>query len=91
MLVEKLIEWGLALLNGILNILDVLPDMPSTVVSALDSFFDLIFGNLTVLNFFLPVSYVATFVLIAVLVNNFERIYAAVMWVLRKIPVLGIE
>lgn len=38
MLVEKLVEWGLALLNAILNILDVLPDMPSSVVSALDSF-----------------------------------------------------
>ena len=91
MLIETLTTWGLNLLNAVLNILDVLPDMPTSVVAALDDFFDLIFGNLSVLNFFLPVSYVTGFVLVAVLVENFEHIYSAVMWVLRKIPVLGIE
>ena len=91
MLIETLINWGLQLLNAILNVLDILPDMPASVVSALDSFFDLIFDNLSLLNFFLPVTYVASFVLVAVLVENFEHIYSAVMWVLRKIPMLGIE
>ena len=84
MLVEALGNLGVQILNAVLNILDVLPDMPQTVVSALSNFFDLVFDNCSLIGFFVPLPLV-------VLVVNFEHIYAGVMWILRKIPVLGIE
>ena len=54
MLVEALGNLGVQVLNAVLNILDVLPDMPQTVVSALSNFFDLVFGNCSLIGFFVP-------------------------------------
>ena len=88
MLVEGLCNLGLTVLNAILDTLDILPDMPQPIVSAVNDFIDLIFGGISLLNFFIPVSYLATFVLIAIAVENFEKIYSFVMWVLRKVPFL---
>lgn len=39
MLIEALGNLGIKVLNAILNVLDVLPDMPAEVVNALNSFF----------------------------------------------------
>ena len=91
MLVEALGNLGGQVLNAVLNILDVLPDMPQTVVSALSNFFDLVFGNCSLIGFFVPLPLVKVLLPLVVLVVNFEHIYAGVMWILRKIPVLGIE
>lgn len=86
MLVEGFCRLGLVVLNAVLNALDVLPDMPLPIVSAVNSFIDLIFQGISILNFFIPVSYLGAFVLIAIAVENFEKIYSFVMWVLRKVP-----
>ena len=91
MLIEAIGNLGLKLLSAVMAVLDVLPDMPSAVVSALNSFFDLIFDNCAVLGFFVPLSLVKGLLPLALLVVNFEHIYAGIMWVLRKIPMLGIE
>ena len=40
---------------------------------------------------FVPLPLVKILLPLVVLVVNFEHIYAGVMWILRKIPVLGIE
>ena len=91
MLVEALGNLGVQVLNAVLNILDVLPDMPQAVVSALGNFFDLVFDNCSLIGFFVPLPLVKILLPLVVLVVNFEHIYAGVMWILRKIPVLGIE
>ena len=91
MLVEGLCNLGLVVLNAVLDLLDVLPDMPQVIISAVNAFVDLIFQGISILNFFIPVSYLGAFVLIAIAIENFEKVYSFVMWVLRKIPFVGIE
>ena len=92
MLTERLIEWGLNFFDSFLNFLDVLPAMPDSVVSALDLFFTNIFEyGWTGACFFLPMDYVLVLFPLVLIVSNFEHVYHLVMWVLRKIPFVGIE
>lgn len=92
MLTEKLIDAGLFLMDTILNFLDVLPAMPDKVVQVLDSFLGNIFSyGWNGACFFLPMDYVLILIPLVLLVVNFEHVYHLIMWVLRKIPVVGIE
>lgn len=91
MLVEKMFDVALWIVNAFMTLLDVLPDFPDELVTALNTFFDLIFDNLSLLSFFLPLGIVQVLIPLVILVINFEHIYALIMWVLRKIPMLGIQ
>lgn len=91
MLTQLLMDAGRHLLGAILSVMDVLPGMPQTVRSAIQNFFNLIFDNIGILGFFVPINFCVTFVGMAIAVENFEHIYSFIMWVLRKIPFTGIE
>lgn len=92
MLTEALINAGMFLFDVILNFLDLLPDMPEEVVTVLDEFFDLIFTNgWSIACFVIPMDFALMLLPLVILVANFERVYHLIMWVLRKIPMLGIE
>lgn len=92
MLTEKMIYVGFAILNSILDFLDALPQIPDEVVSVLNQFFDLVFVNgWNAACFFVPMDFVLILVPLVILVDNFEHVYHLIMWVLRKIPLLGIE
>ena len=91
MLVEALFTAVTWLIDAILNVLDVLPDFPAELVTSVEEFFSLIFDNLSILGFFLPLSTVKILIPLVLLVINFEDVYAFVMWLLRKIPFLGIK
>ena len=91
MLVEGLFTVVKWLLNAILNLLDVLPDFPASLVSSLNSFFDLVFDNLSLIGFFIPLTTVKILVPLLIVVINFEYIYAFIMWILRKIPFIDVK
>lgn len=55
-------------------------------------FLDTLFTNAQeLINLFLPWDIVRFGIPVVIIVVNFEHIYDLVMWVLRKIPMLGIE
>ena len=91
MLTEALFTAVTWLLDAILNILDVLPEFPPELVASVEEFFSLIFDNLSILGFFLPLSTIKILIPLILLVINFEDVYAFIMWLLRKIPFLGIK
>ena len=92
MLTEALINAGMFLFDVILNFLDLLPDMPEEVLTVLDEFFDLIFTNgWSIACFVIPMDFALMLLPLVILVANFERVYHLIMWVLRKIPLLGIK
>lgn len=91
-LTEKLIDAGVFLMDSILNFLDVLPDMPESVVEFLNTFIDLVFVNgWNAVCFFIPINLVKILLPLVLIVVNFEHAYQVIMWVLRKIPLVGIE
>lgn len=91
MLVESLFNGAISLINGILDLLDVLPEFPEDLIASMDSFFFLIFDNLPLLGFFVRLDTVKILTPLVIVVINFEDIYAFVMWILRKIPFIGVE
>lgn len=68
-----------------------LPDFPSELVNTIDTFLDLIFNNLTLLGFFVRPITLQIAIPILIILLNFEYLYKLTMWILRKIPMLGIK
>lgn len=91
MLIEALCWLVEQLINAILSVLEILPDFPAAFVKIIDSFFNLIFDNLYLFSFFVRIETVQIAIPIVIAVMNFEHIYSFVMWILRKIPTLGIK
>ena len=72
-------------------LVEALGNLGVQVLNAVLNIFDLVFDNCSLIGFFVPLPLVKILLPLVVLVVNFEHIYAGVMWILRKIPVLGIE
>lgn len=93
MLIKALLELCDVIVNLVLTVFDMfpLPDFPEVARIAIDSFMELIFSNCSLLSFFLPIDYCVTVCLCAVAVMNFDKAFKVLIFVLRKIPMLGIE
>ena len=91
MLMEALCWLVEVILEGILLLLDVLPDFPEHFVNIIDSFFSLIFDNIYLLSFFVRIQTIKIAIPIIIVVMNFERVYKFIMWIVRKIPMLGVK
>ena len=68
-----------------------LPSMPETFVNSVNSFLNLIFNNLTILGFFVRIETIKIAIPILIILINFDKIYKLTIWILRKIPMLGIK
>lgn len=67
------------------------PDFPTELTNNIDAFLDLIFNNLTLLGFFVRPITLQIAIPILIILLNFENLYKLTMWILRKIPMLGIK
>ena len=91
MLIKALLELCDVVVNLILNIFDTLPDFPEQARLAVDSFLELIFSNCSLISFFLPIDYCIIILGCSIAVMNFDKVFKVLMFVLKKIPMLGIE
>lgn len=91
MIIEFLFSLILELFNFILEILPDIPNMPEDLTNALNNYTQLIFDNSSVVSFFLPMNIVKIAIPLVIVIINFDYIYNAVIWILKKIPMLGIE
>lgn len=86
-----------ALLNMVFGLLKIvfgwisLPAFPEGLANSIDTFLNLIFDNLTLLGFFIRPSTIMIVVPILIVLLNFEDVYKITMWILRKIPFLGLQ
>lgn len=79
------------IVNPIFNFLDILPDFPDEFYNLIASFLDLIFENITVVGFFFNWNIIMTCLPIAIALITVPIMFKLVMWILRKIPFLGIS
>lgn len=79
------------LMNAIMNVLDLLPSFPETLVTSIDSFFDLLFSNLSLISFFVHIDVIKILIPLWIVIDRFEDVYRGIMWILRKVPFVGIE
>lgn len=91
MIIETILNLLKFLLTTIFGILPDLPDMPAAIADGITSFLDIIFDNVGLLGVFIPISTIKVVIPIVVLIMNFDDIYKLVMFIIKKIPMLGVE
>lgn len=90
MILEALLNLIQLLLNVVFGWINI-PAFPESLTSSIDSFLDLIFENLSLLGFFIrPITLTVAIPLLIVLLN-FDKIYKLAMYIIKKIPFLGIK
>lgn len=86
-----------AILNLVKNLLFIcfgwinIPAFPEGLSSSIDTFLNLIFDNITLLGFFIRPATLTIVIPILIILLNFEEVYKITMWILRKIPFLGLK
>lgn len=84
-----IIEAIITLISAVFKVLFAwinLPQVPTEIVSSVDTYLDLVFNNLTFLGFFFrPVTFriVATS---AIALYLFSKLYKVTMWIYHKLP-----
>lgn len=85
--VFNLVSSMLKLVFGWIN----LPDMPETVTSIIDELFTLIGGSIGMMGIFIDLNMVKILLPVLLIVINFDEVWKFTMFILKKIPFLGIK
>lgn len=89
-----IIEALLNLVKGLLNVVFgwiSLPPFPEQLTGSIDTFLNLIFDNLNLLGFFIRPITLTVCIPILIILLNFEQVYKLIMWIVKKIPFLGVK
>ncbi len=90
MIIKGLFELILGLLKIVFAPIN-LPDLPAGVQSVLDELVTVLTGAVGLLGIFVDMNVVKWIIPLVIVIVNFEKIWSLIMFVLRKIPFLGIE
>lgn len=90
MIIKALLE----LIFGLLQIVFLpinLPDLPAGVQSVLDELTAVLSGAVGLLGIFVDISVVKWLIPVVLVIVNFEKIWDLIMFILKKIPFIGVE
>lgn len=90
MLISLLLDVIYKIISTVLSVIN-LPDIPDAAVSYLNSFKELLVEGVHLLGAYIDLSYIKTLLIIFVTIVLAEELYHLVMWIIKKIPMLGIE
>lgn len=68
-----------------------IPQLPTEVQSYIDSLFDYLVSGASILANYTPLSYLLTLFGIIVAIDIGINVYKFVMWILKKIPMIGVS
>lgn len=91
MIAEWMMNLGLMIFDTVYLLLGVLPNMPELAIDALDTVFNIMFNGIGIASVFVDFRMVKILIPIVIAVLNFENIARLIMFILKKIPILGIE
>lgn len=91
MIIKGLFELVYNLLGVILIPFQIVPDMPAFVDSMFNYFYNFIFDAINFLMFFIDRQTLTILIPLYIVVLNMEHIWDGIMWVLKKLPFVGIE
>lgn len=90
MIIQAVMEIVKTLLFTLLGVIN-LPAFPEELTSAIDGFIGLIFDNLGLITLAVRWQTVLVAVPLMIAIVNFDHIYDALIWILKKIPFLGMS
>lgn len=90
MIIKALMDMIAAILQGLLSFIQI-PSFPEEWTAAVDSFMDLLFQNVALVDLVIPWNVIKLGIPILIAIINMDKIYDAIMWILRKIPMLGMS
>lgn len=90
MIIETLMDAIATVLQSVLGFIQI-PSFPSAWTSALDDVLDVIFDNVGLVDLVIPWELIKVGIPILIAIINMDKIYDGIMWVLRKIPMLGMS
>lgn len=87
---DILMEWLYNIVQLVFGWINI-PSFPVELTASIDSFLDLVFDNLSLLGFFIRPTTLKLVIPILLVVINFELIYKLIVWLIRKLPFIGIQ
>lgn len=90
MIIENICNSFLELILNLVEAMNI-PDLPESITNALDTLIDVFEYAIPIIGFFLPWNIVGPFIPIILIVTVSLPAYHITMWILRKIPGLGIK
>lgn len=91
MIVSSILDLLKFLITTIFGILPNIPAMPTDLTNGINTFLDIIFDNVGLLGLFVPINVMKIAIPIAIVIINFDHIYKLTLWILKKIPMLGMN
>lgn len=94
MIIKKLLDLCLSLLTNLLSGVEGIPDLPTDLISIIQTALQYIISGIDLLAMFLgesAVHFMGICLDIIIAANLFYFGYSAVMWFIKKIPFLGIK
>ena len=90
MIIKALMDLIATVLQTLLGFIQI-PSFPETWTSAVSQFMDLLFDNVGMVGLIIPWPVIKLGIPILIAIINMDKIYDAIMWILRKIPMLGMS
>lgn len=90
MIIKGLLELIFSLLQIIFSPIDIAP-LPSDIQKILDKFIDWIISGYSILDIFVDMRVVKYLIPIVIVVANLDKVWSFIMFILRKIPFIGVE
>lgn len=90
MIIKGILELFFSLLQIVFSPI-ALPQLPAKASSYLDQFIDWILGGYNVIGMFIDLGMVKTLIPIVVVIANLDKVWSFIMFILRKIPFIGVE
>lgn len=90
MIIKALMDLIATVLQTLLGFIQI-PSFPESWTSAVSQFMDLLFDNVGMVGLIIPWPVIKLGIPILIAIINMDKIYDAIMWILRKIPMLGMS
>ena len=79
------------LISGLIKIVFGWINLPDSVTSIIDELFSLISGSMGIIGIFIDLNMVKILLPVLLIVINFDEVWKFTMFILKKIPFLGIK
>lgn len=90
MIIELILNVFMTVIKAVFSWIS-LPNFPDSILSGINTFFNFIFDNCSLLGFFIRPTTILTVVPIVIIALNFKNIYHFTLWILKKIPMFNIS